>query len=173
MEDIVGYFHSCVIIERKCCSKPWHSFIGKNECFYFLGRENSMSDEISQPMRTELFAASLRADKADLKTFLEALAIKFEGSLPDFTRVTRQGDIFSRQRLVKEIVVSLGENQYRIGTDKQGSLVAAREHVVRGIVLKTEQTMVDQWIDELSDALAQFANYSAQSHSALERFLLQ
>ncbi len=27
-----------------------------------------MSDEISQPMRTELFAASLRADKADLKT---------------------------------------------------------------------------------------------------------
>lgn len=37
-----------------------------------------MSDEISQPMRTELFAASIRADKTELKTFLDALAIKRE-----------------------------------------------------------------------------------------------
>jgi hypothetical protein len=132
-----------------------------------------MSDEFSEPMRTELFAASLRADKADLKTFLEALAIKLEGSLPDYTKVTRQGSIFSRQRSVREIVVSLGEYQYRIGREKQGSLVAVRAHMVRGIVLKTEQTTIDQWIDELSEALAQLASYSAQSRTALERFLLQ
>jgi len=132
-----------------------------------------MSDEISQPMRTELFAASLRADKAELKTFLDALAIKLEGSLPDHTRVTRQGSLFSRERLVKEIVVSLGEYQYRIGREKQGFLIAVREHMVRGIVLKTEQTTVDQWIDELSEALAQLASYSAKSRAALERFLIQ
>jgi hypothetical protein len=29
-----------------------------------------MSDEIGQPMWTELYAASLRADKNDLKTFV-------------------------------------------------------------------------------------------------------
>jgi len=132
-----------------------------------------MSDEISEPMRTELFAASLRADKTDLKTFLDALAVKLEGSLPDYTRVTRQGSFFSRERSVKEIVVSLGEYQYRIGREKQGSLVAIRAHVVRGIVLKTEQIPVDQWIDELSEALAQLASRSAQSRAALERFLLQ
>ena len=132
-----------------------------------------MSDEISEPMRTELFAASLRADKTDLKTFLDALAVKLEGSLPDYTRVTRQGGFFSRERSVKEIVVSLGEYQYRIGREKQGSLVAIRAHVVRGIVLKTEQIPVDQWIDELSEALAQLASRSAQSRAALERFLLQ
>ena len=132
-----------------------------------------MSDEISQPMRTELFAASLRADKADLKTFLDALAVKLEGSLPDYTRVTRQGSFFSRERSVKNIVVSLGEYQYRIGREKQGFLISVREHVVRGIVLKTEQTTVDQWIDELSEALAQLASRSAQSRAALERFLLQ
>jgi hypothetical protein len=131
-----------------------------------------MSDEISESMRTELFAASLRADKSDLKTFLDALAIKLEGSLLDYTRVTRQGSIFSRERPVKEVVVSLGEYQYRIGREKQGSLVAVRAHVVRGIVLKTEQIPVDQWIDELSEALAQLASRSAQSRSALERFLL-
>jgi hypothetical protein len=132
-----------------------------------------MSDEISQPMRTELFAASLRADKDDLRTFLDALAIKLEGSLPDYTRVTRQGSFFSRERSVKEIAVSLGEYRYRIGREKQGLLEAAREHMVRGIVLKTEQTTVDQWIDELSEALAQLASHSAQSRAALERFLIQ
>jgi hypothetical protein len=132
-----------------------------------------MSDEISQPMRTELFAASIRADKTELKTFLDALAIKLEGSLPDYTRVTRQGNFFSRERPVKEIVVSLGEYQYRIGQEKHGFLIAVREHMVRGIVLKTEQATVDQWINELSEALAQLASHSAQSRAALERFLLQ
>ena len=132
-----------------------------------------MSDEISEPMRTELFAASLRADKTDLKTFLDALAVKLEGSLPDYTRVTRQGSFFSRERSVKNIVVSLGEYQYRIGREKRGFLTSVREHVVRGIVLKTEQTTVDQWIDELSEALAQLASQSAHSRAALERFLLQ
>jgi hypothetical protein len=131
-----------------------------------------MNDEISKPMSTELFAASLRADKTEIKTFLDALAIKLEGSLPDHTRVTRLGSFFSRERPVKEIVVSLGEYQYRIGKEKQGFLVAKREHMVRGIVLKTEQTTVDQWIDELSEALAQLASHSAQSRAALERFLL-
>lgn len=132
-----------------------------------------MSDEISEPMRTELFAASLRADKADLRTFLDALAVKLEGSLPDYTRVTRQGSIFSRERTVKEVMLSLGDYQYRIGRERQGPLVAVRAHVVRGIVLKTEQIPVDQWIEELSEALAQLAGSSAQTRTALERFLLQ
>jgi hypothetical protein len=132
-----------------------------------------MSDEISRPMRTELYAASLRADKTELKTFLDALAIKLEGSLPDHTKVSRLGSFFSRERPVKEIVVSLGEYQYRIGREKQGFLIAVREHMVRGIVLKTEQTTVDQWIDELSEALAQLASHSTESRAALERFLLQ
>lgn len=130
-----------------------------------------MSEELSESMRTELYAASLRADRADLKTFLEALAVKLEGSLPDYTKVTRQG-IFSREHPVKEIAVSLGEYQYRIGREKQGPLVAVRAHMVRGIVLKTEQIPVDQWIEELSEALARLAGHSAQTRAALERFLL-
>ncbi len=132
-----------------------------------------MSDEISEPMRTELYAASLRADKADLTTFLDALAVKLEGSLPDYTMVSRQGSIFSRERTVKEVIVSLADHQYRIGRGRQGPLVAVRAHVVRGIVLKTEQIPVDQWIEELSEALSRLAGHSAQTRAALERFLLQ
>lgn len=132
-----------------------------------------MSDEIGQPMQTEIYAASLRADKRDLKTFLDVLAIKLEGSLPDHTKVARHGSIFSREKPVKEIVVSIGEYQYRIGREKQGFLMTTRAHIVRGIILKTEQTSVDQWIDELSEGLAQLASHSAESRAALERFLIE
>jgi hypothetical protein len=132
-----------------------------------------MNDELSEPMRTELFAASLRADNRDVKTFLEALAVKLEGSLPNNTTVTRQSGLFSREHPVKEVAVSLGDYQYRIGRERQGPLVAVRAKVVRGIVLKTEQIPVDLWIEELSEALADIAGQSAQARMALERFLLQ
>ncbi len=131
-----------------------------------------MSDELSEPMQVEVFAASLRADYTDVKAFLEALAVKLEGSLPNNTTVTRHSSLFSREHPVKEIAVSLGEYQYRIGKERQGPLVAQRAKIVRGIVLKTEQIPVEQWIGELAEALAQFATHSAQARAALERFLI-
>jgi hypothetical protein len=132
-----------------------------------------MNDELSEQIRTELFAASMRADNTDIKAFLEALAVKLEGSLPEHTKVTRQGSLFSREHPVKEIKVLLGEYEYRIGRERQGPLVAVRAKVVRGIVLKTEQISVEQWIEELSEALARVAAQSAQARVALERFLIQ
>src|SRR6266566_5610472 len=131
-----------------------------------------MNDEFSEPLRMELFAASLRSDYTDAKAFLEALAVKLEGSLPQHTTVTRQSSMFSREHPVREIAVSLGEYQYRIGKERQGPLVAQRAKIVRGIVLKTEQIPVEQWIEELAEALAQFATHSAQARAALERFLI-
>jgi len=73
---------------------------------------------------------------------------------------------------VKEIAVSLGDYQYRIGRERQGPLLAQRAKVVRGIVLKTEQIPVEQWIEELAGGLAQVAANSAQARAALERFLI-
>ena len=131
-----------------------------------------MNDELSEPLRMELFAASLRSDYTDAKAFLEALAVKLEGSLPQHTIVMRQSSIFSREHPVKEIAVSLGDYQYRIGRERQGPLLAQRAKVVRGIVLKTEQIAVEQWIEELAAGLAQVAANSAQARAALERFLI-
>jgi hypothetical protein len=132
-----------------------------------------MNDELSEQIRTELFAASLRADNTDIKAFLEALAVKLEGSLPEHTKITRQGSLFSREHPVKEVKLLLGEYEYRIGRQRQGPLVAVRVKVVRGIVLKTEQIPVEQWIEELSEALARVAAQSARARAALERFLIQ
>ena len=75
-----------------------------------------MHDELGEPLQMEMLAASLRADTTDLKAFLEALAVKLEGSLPNHTIVTRQSSIFSREHPVKEIVVTLGDYQYRVSS---------------------------------------------------------
>ena len=135
--------------------------------------EKLPGEPLQEPLQMELLAASLRADSTDNKAFLEALATKLAGSLPNQTTVIRQSSIFSREHPVKEITVTMGDYQYRIGREKQGPIVTQRAKVVRGIVLKTEQIPMDQWIDELADALAHEAADSAQARIALERFLLQ
>ncbi len=130
-------------------------------------------DENMEPLQVDLFAASLRADMTDLKAFMEALATKLEGALPMQTTLTRQNSLFSREHPVKEIAVTFGDFQYRLTRERQGSpLIAQRAKVVRGIVLKTEQIPVEQWIDELAQLLAQEAERSMQARMALERFLL-
>ncbi|HEY6410282.1 MAG TPA: hypothetical protein VIY29_22745 [Ktedonobacteraceae bacterium] len=126
-----------------------------------------------EPLQMELLAASLRADSTDSRAFLEALAAKLAGSLPNQTTVTRHSSFFSREHPVKEIAVTMGDYQYRIWREKQGPIMTQRAKVVRGIVLKTEEILMDQWIDELADALAHEAAHSAQARIALERFLLQ
>ncbi len=135
--------------------------------------EKLPGEPLQEPLHMELLAASLRADSSDNKAFLEALATKLAGSLPNQTTVTRQSSIFSREHSVKEITVLMGDYQYRIGREKQGPIVTQRAKVVRGIVLKTEQIPVEQWINELACALAEEAAHSAQARDSLERFLLQ
>ncbi len=132
-----------------------------------------MQDEPSQAMQVELYAASLRADYSDAGAFLEALAVKFEGALPTHTKVTRHTGLFSREHPIKEIAVTLGEFQYRIGKERQGPLLAQRSHFVRGIVLSSEQIAVEQWIEEVAGALAQLAAHNQQAHMALSRFLIR
>ena len=131
-----------------------------------------MHDELSEPLQVEMLAASLRASSTDLSAFMVALATKLEGSLPHQTTVIRHSSFFSREHPVKEIAVVLGDYQYRISREKQGPLMTQRAKMVRGIVLKTEQKPMMQWIDELAAALAQEAAQSAQARAALERFLL-
>jgi hypothetical protein len=135
-----------------------------------------MHDELGEPlgqsMQVEMFAASMRSSSTDLKAFMEALATKLEGSLPTQTVVTRQSSIFSREHPVKEIAVTLGDYQYRIGRERQGPLITQRVKIVRGIALKTDQVPMDQWINELATLLAQEAARSEQARTSLERFLL-
>ncbi|HEV2238378.1 MAG TPA: hypothetical protein VGR57_17085 [Ktedonobacterales bacterium] len=121
-------------------------------------------------MGFELLAASLRADAGDEKAFLEALATKLGGALPDRVRVERGGGLFSRDHPVHRLAVTLGEWEYVVAA-AAGGLDAARTHLVRGVTLKSEPLPLDEWIETLSAELVALAERSAHDRAALQRLL--
>lgn len=119
----------------------------------------------------ELVASSLRADTRDLTTFVDVLATKLEGLLPSQTEVERKGaGIFSKEKHVHRIRVALGDGRYEL-VAKGGRLEPTFARAVRGIVLKTEQLSLDDWIEALSRDIAAEAQNSEQARLALERLL--
>ena len=121
----------------------------------------------------DLVAASLRADTTDLNAFVEALAVKLEGALPDSVRVDRKGGgLLSRGKRVRRISIGMDEARYdleRVGE----SIEASRCNEVRGIVIKSERLGLDEWIDALSRELTNRAQQSERSMLALQRLLEQ
>ena len=121
----------------------------------------------------DLVAASLRADTTDLNAFVEALAVKLEGALPDSVRVDRKGGgLLSREKRVRRISIGMDEARYdleRVGA----SIETSRCNEVRGIVIKSERLGLDEWIDALSRELTSRAQQSERSMLALQRLLEQ
>jgi hypothetical protein len=119
----------------------------------------------------DLVAASLRADTTDLVAFVEALAVKLEGALPDSVTVERRGDgLLSRTKRVRRISIGMDEARYdleRVGD----SIQTSRCNEVRGIVIKSERLGLDEWIDALSRELTERAQQSERSRLALQRLL--
>jgi hypothetical protein len=71
---------------------------------------------------------------------------------------------------VRAVTVELDEHRYAIERAPSGAK-STRERSVRGIVLKTEELPLDEWIDELSRDLAESAEQSERGRIALERLL--
>jgi hypothetical protein len=118
----------------------------------------------------DLVAASLRADTVDMRAFAEALAVKLEQALPGLVEVERKGGLFSRDKAVRSISATFGEQCYRLDVDG-GRVEASRRRSVRGIVLNTDRLGLDEWIDGLSRELTTAASTSEQSRAALARML--
>jgi hypothetical protein len=118
----------------------------------------------------DLLAASLRADATDTAAFLEALAARLEGALPDRVEVQRKGGLFGGGKRVRRIAVRLGDTHYEIEGDG-GAAVARKRNVVRGIALKSEELPVEAWIEALSADLLVLAQSSERGRAALERLL--
>ena len=118
----------------------------------------------------ELLAASLRSDTRDLAVFLDALASKLEGALPQRTRVFRRRGLFAQRKQVARIEVELGEERYVLRLDG-GALEAQRAKAVRGVVLKNELLGLEEWVESLARAIAAEARTSEHGRLALERLL--
>ena len=119
-------------------------------------------------MDFDLDAAGLRADSADLKTYIEVLARKFESALPTHTVVERRSKrMLSREKVVESISVTLGDFLYELRSNGQ----ASRAKAVRGVTIKTEPLALDDWVQALADDLSARADESAEARAALERLV--
>src|SRR3954453_2359455 len=98
----------------------------------------------------DLDAAGLRADHADMRAYVEALAHKLELALPSMTTVERRSKRFmSREKVVEAIQVELGDQRYLLRLD--GSRVqCSRAKAVRDVTIKTEPLDVDDWVRALA-----------------------
>lgn len=121
----------------------------------------------------DLLAASLRASSGDLATYVEVLARKLEAALRGRTRVERRPVRFlSKQKRVERIELDLGEKRYLLAA-RAGSVETRCATVVRGVVLKSAELPLEQWIEALARDLADEARGSEQSRLALEQLLVR
>jgi hypothetical protein len=126
----------------------------------------------TQPDDFEMVAASLRADSGDLPAYVDALAVKLEGALPGRCEVDRRAKrLFSHEKVVRKLSLSIGDWRYTLEADGAGNVTTGRAKAVRGIVLKTEQLPLADWIASLARDLSSEAATSEQARIALERLL--
>ena len=119
----------------------------------------------------DLVAAAIRADAADMGTFMEALAAKLSEALPGHVNVEREGGLFQKAHHVKLITIDLQDRRYEL--ERVHSAVEARmAHQVRGIRLKTEVIPLADWIDTLARHLAAYAQDNAQARAALGKLVI-
>ena len=123
---------------------------------------------MDEAQNLDLVSASLRADAADIRVFVESLAAKLEQSFPGRCRVRRAGLLGKGS--VRQVSVELGDGRYEL-THDDGAISARRSSVVRGITLKSEELGVDEWIDSLAAEVVAEADRSERGRLALEKLL--
>lgn len=119
----------------------------------------------------EQLAATLRASSSDLKIFVEVLADKLEQALPGRVQVERRGTRFlGKEKRVERVQCQLGDQRYVL-VARDGTVDTQRATAVRGVVLKTDQIPLDEWLDALAGDLAAEAQTSERARLALQQLL--
>ena len=121
-------------------------------------------------LRTGVAAALQAAVSADHEVFMRQLAELFERLPAGSARVERRGSLFGPKRAVT-VSLTVGELIYTLRSPSGGPLVAERTHVVRGIAIKTVSMSVEQWLEDVSNALEEQAKRSTQARDALDTFI--
>jgi hypothetical protein len=128
-----------------------------------------MTDD-TESVDLDLLAASLRADTGDLDAFVESLAVKLEEAIPRRVRVDRRKSGMFGPKLVRQIVVDLGDQRLELRYARD--LETRRAKLSGGIVLKSEQLDTEAWLAALGGALADEARRSETTRQALQRLLI-
>ena len=119
----------------------------------------------------DMVVASLRADAADTRSLVEALATKLELALPADTRVDRRPvKRLSRDKRVARIEVRLGDLTHTLGMDGDRAHTQ-RSRTSGGIVIKSEELSLEAWLEAVADTLRAEAQRSESIRLALQQLL--
>jgi len=135
------------------------------------GRE--LADRADEPaQQLDLAAAELRADSADTRALLDALAVRLEEALPRLALVKRRrvGGFRSKHTEIERIEVALEDQRFELEDGRSG-LRCTRHTVVRGITLKREELPLTQWVRELVGEVTRAATIGEQARMTLEGLL--
>jgi hypothetical protein len=124
-------------------------------------------------LEADVLAATLYQGLKESQDLLEFLARKFEGPLSQLLTVRRKGGLFAKEHPVEEITLRFAERHFQIVREPRGFFVPKILKEVRGVVLKTTQVTVEDWLSQLAEELAKQAQLSESSRSALSRFLME
>ncbi len=134
----------------------------------------SSLDETPEVLGFDLVAAQVRSYASDTDTFFEVLASKLQDALGERVKLERVGGLLKRNHAVCGIELDLtasGEGLVLRAKRGPTGVACSVARTVRGIVLSTKQLPVAQWVDELVGALAQEAERSEHTWTALHGLL--
>jgi hypothetical protein len=112
--------------------------------------------------------ALLSRYRQDQQALLDQLATFLESTLPQQTSVRRTLGVLGPRRTTS-VSLELGSMRYELTQAK--SLEAQRTRVVRSVAVRTEPMAIEDWLTELSSALAAELERTGVGRQALERLL--
>ncbi len=130
-----------------------------------------MSDDLENWSALGVSSALANSYAQDIRGFLPLFAVVLESALPEETEVERKGGLFQKQKPVRKVTVTLGDQTYTLEDTGHGPLAAQRVKTVRGIKLKTEPMPVELWLAELSEAISARAQRNEKAFFALKELL--
>ncbi|MBA8793916.1 hypothetical protein FHX74_001521 [Friedmanniella endophytica] len=135
-------------------------------------------DQLDPVGSTDLIAAALRSDAAEVDTLVRVLTATLGDALPpglvEVERSRSFGDRLSgRDGTPVAVTVSAGDLQLRLSHAKGrgGPVRAERQRVVRGVVISREEIGIDAWVATLAAVLRDLAARNAAARDALARML--
>jgi hypothetical protein len=114
--------------------------------------------------------ALLSRYQRDQQALLEQLGTFLVGTLPAQTSVRRTLGVLGPRRTTA-VTLEIGSVRYSLASNGRGALEATRTRVVRDVAVRTESLSVEEWLRELSDALALELDRTGQGRGALTRLL--
>lgn len=116
-------------------------------------------------------AAWLRRAQGDLPAFMEALAVRLAGALPQHVTVERRRDgLLSRTSHVTRVELRTEAAVYVL-TSQKGVLEATKAKVVRGVVISTTPAKVAAWLSDVRAEVAVMAEQAGGAADILHDFL--